>query len=324
MAAIRSVPPSGTYEEWFKILVKFITPPAETRTTSLEIIMDTYVEFSVKEVTRRKRGGEPRPRTVISALQQKMPQGDKWLSLLSNGENKTGLFHLFVNFLKIYENNVPIVINVGEYTWRIQDGVSPLHLFYCNNEEADSRIVLHASKSSGNVVIVANDTDILMLLIYSYSTCEISKEWVLKCDTNSYANIGTVCKYLGSTVSRNILEYHAITGWDTTSFFYIIGKTSPFKEVLKKSSWLGLIECLGKSKSLSNTDIENCMTFIQTVLYGRNINEACVETRINIYDNQRTKIPWHYFLISTLLLRLFFDLIISATSGFAALEKPYH
>ena len=119
---------------------------------------------------------------------------------------------MFVNFLKIYENNVPIVINVGEYTWRIEDGVSPLHLFYCNNEEADSRIVLHASKSSGNVVIVANDTDILMLLIYSYSTCEISKEWVLKCDTNSYANIGTVCKHLGSTVSRNILEYYAITG----------------------------------------------------------------------------------------------------------------
>ena len=212
MAVIRSVPPSGTYEEWFKTLVKFITPPAEIRTTSLEIIMDTYVEFSVKEVTRRKRGGEPRPRTVISALQQKMPQGDKWLSLLSNGENKTGLFHLFVNFLKIYEKNVPIVINVGEYTWRIEDGVSPLHLFYCNNEEADSRIVLHASKSSGNVVIVAKDTDILMLLIYSYSTCEISKEWVLKYDTNSYANIGTVCKYLGSTVSRNILQYHAITG----------------------------------------------------------------------------------------------------------------
>ena len=61
------------------------------------------------------------------------------------------------------------------------------------------------------------------------------------------------------------------------------------KEVLRKSSCLGLIECLGKNKSLSNTDIENCMTFIQTVLYGGNINEAFVETRTNIYDNQRTK-----------------------------------
>ena len=147
----------------------------------------------------------------------------------------------------------------------------------------------HASKSSGNVVIVAKDTDVLILLIYSYSTCVISKERVLKYDTNSYANIGTVCKYLGNTVSRNILQYHAITGCDTTSFFYRIEKISPFKEVLKKSSYLDLIECLGINKFLSNTDIDNCMTFIQTVLYGGNINEAYIETRINIYDNQRTK-----------------------------------
>ena len=53
MAAIRSVPPSGTYEEWFKRLVKFITPPAEARATSLEIVIDNYVEFNVKKGTRR-------------------------------------------------------------------------------------------------------------------------------------------------------------------------------------------------------------------------------------------------------------------------------
>ena len=46
---------------------------------------------------------------------------------------------------------------------------------------------------------------------------------------------------------------------------------------------------MGINKFLSNTDIDNCMTFIQTVLYGGNINEVYIETRINIYDNQRTK-----------------------------------
>ena len=73
------------------------------------------------------------------------------------------------------KKNVPIVINIGEYTWRIEDGVSPLHLFSCNHEEADSRMAPHASKSSRDVVIVAKDTDVLMLLIYSYSMCVISK-----------------------------------------------------------------------------------------------------------------------------------------------------
>ena len=40
-----------------------------------------------------------------------MPQRDKWL--LSNGQNKTGLIHLFVNFLKKYKRKVPIIINDG-------------------------------------------------------------------------------------------------------------------------------------------------------------------------------------------------------------------
>ena len=72
-----------------------------------------------------------------------MSQGDKWLSLLSNGEKKTDLIHLFVNFLKKYKlkyNYVPIIINDGDHTWRIEDGVSALKLFFSNHEEADSRI----------------------------------------------------------------------------------------------------------------------------------------------------------------------------------------
>ena len=75
---------------------------------------------------------------------------------------------------------------------RTGDEVSPLQLLSCNHGEADSSIALYTSKSSGNVAIEAKDTDILMLLINSYSTNVISKECVLKCDINSYANIGAI------------------------------------------------------------------------------------------------------------------------------------
>ena len=125
-------------------------------------------------------------------------------------------------------------------------GELKMEFLYYNCFPAVTKKLIVGSKSSVNVVIAAKDTDFLMLLIYSYSTCEISKEWVLKYERNSYANIGTICTYLGNTVSRNILQYHAITGCDTTSFFYKIGKINSFKEVLKKSSCLSLIKCLGK------------------------------------------------------------------------------
>ena len=85
-----------------------------------------------------------------------------------------------------------MVINDVEYAWRIEDGFSPLQLFPYYHEEADSRIVLDLSKSCRNIIIVEKDTDILLLLIYSYSMCAVSQVWVLKNDTHSYFDIGTI------------------------------------------------------------------------------------------------------------------------------------
>ena len=42
MAAVQSVKPKETYEAWFKMLIKFITPPNESAASSIDIIMDTY------------------------------------------------------------------------------------------------------------------------------------------------------------------------------------------------------------------------------------------------------------------------------------------
>ena len=77
-----------------------------------------------------------------------------------------------------------------------------------------------------SIVVVLKD-------IYNHSTRTISKECALKCNKNSYANIGTICKYLENTLSRNILHYYAIIGCDATLFFYMNGKINPLKEVLK-------------------------------------------------------------------------------------------
>ena len=64
-------------------------------------------------------------------------------------------------------------------------------------------------------------------------------------------------------------------------------KLAHWKKSLKKSNCLSLPECIGKNKSLSNTNIERCMTFTQTVIYGGNIIEDYVEVSISIYVNQK-------------------------------------
>ena len=109
---------------------------------------------------------------------------------------------------------------------------------------------------------------------------------MLKYDKNSYANVGTIWMYLGNT---GVLQYYVIIDWDATWFSCIRWKINPLKKVLKKSSCLGLIEFLGENKSLSNAEIEDFSTFIQTAPCSGTIYESCVITRIRMYDNHKTK-----------------------------------
>ena len=67
MAAFRSIKPKDTYEDWFVQLIKFLTPPANANGHSLDIIMDNYIESSVKEGTRQNRAGDPGSMTYITS-----------------------------------------------------------------------------------------------------------------------------------------------------------------------------------------------------------------------------------------------------------------
>ena len=98
---------------------------------------------------------------------------EKWLELLSDGENKTDPIHLFV-FLKKYEKKVLIIHNDGEHTLKIVGGASSLQLFSCNHK-ANNRITMHASKSRANIGVVLKNAGIFVLPIYSHSACAIFK-----------------------------------------------------------------------------------------------------------------------------------------------------
>ena len=59
--------------------------------------------------------------------------------------------------------------------------------------------------------------------------------------------------------------------------------------MLKNTNVLKLISCLGKFASLSEEILGNCQLFIQTILYTGTPNESYVETRVRLYQNQKTK-----------------------------------
>ena len=85
------------------------------------------MRLSVEEGTRQI------PEQFVSGLHPKKTQSEKWLELLSDGENKTDPFHLFV-FLKKYEKKVLVIHNDGEHTLKIEGGASSLQVFSCNHK----------------------------------------------------------------------------------------------------------------------------------------------------------------------------------------------
>ena len=87
--------------------------------------------------------------------------------------------------------SLPVSINDGKYTSNINGG-EVAHTFELNHEEADTRMVLHATLSSEGVVVAA-DTDVLLL----YSKYMVKRRWVLRYENEKCADTETVSSCLG-------------------------------------------------------------------------------------------------------------------------------
>ena len=222
--------PKTTYGEWISCLIKFITPSSSIDQCPklVGMVNDTYLDCSTKSGTRKKRG-EDFQKTFVTGFEQHMTSGTKWQQFLRNSENKKQLLGLISKYVLADKGNeikVPFIITVGDENYKLKRTGEVESKTNCNHEEADSRIVLLALEANSDVVIVAKDTDILILLVWAYTKHNIDHTWYFKYGNEKYANIGTICAYFGEEICLSLPGFHAITGSDTTSYFYRIGKVS--------------------------------------------------------------------------------------------------
>ena len=102
--------------------------------------------------------------------------------------------------------------------------------------DADLLIVQKAMESAStmNTVLIGDDTDLLILLIYpaSLESCSLFFKPEPKRNTKNFHiwNIQAVKEHLGPEVCTHILFLHAILGCDTTSQLYSIGKGKSLKK----------------------------------------------------------------------------------------------
>jgi hypothetical protein len=116
---------------------------------------------------------------------------------------------------------------------------------FSNHKEADTRMLLHAIHADtrfsdmnvkGRIIIKSPDTAVLLLCILFFPSMRNTKELWFKTGTvtrtkdgRRYLPVHDACHIQGPLVCKLLPAVHALTGCDTTSSFFGIGKKTVLK-----------------------------------------------------------------------------------------------
>ena len=126
-------------------------------------------------------------------------------------------------------------------------------------------------------------------MIYAFSKHRPSSEWYMKISDKRFIKISTIVNYLGLSISLVLPQYHVITGCDTTSYFYGIGKIKPLKKLMQAESKVSYITRLGERSDISASLIRDTVNFIKEICYNGSEIESPVDVRVKIYKSMKTK-----------------------------------
>lgn len=259
--------------------------------TSVTLVFDRYdMPLSIKQMERERRtGGETAPSYVING-QRTVPNYRKFLK---NATNKSEL----TDFLCIYlsehvqsqlRENESVTL-AGGFTDGLlvilvdQRGVREVPELFSTHEEADTRLLLHAihlARSHSRVIVRCDDTDVLVLLIYycGEGMFESTKVYMNAGHCTKTTNrqrfipVNNITDKIGQDVSRCLPASHAISGCDTTSSFFKIGKRTAYSKLMQNIGHLASLSRLGQTSDTSN--VISTATQYALSLYGSK-NKSC-------------------------------------------------
>ncbi|WAR03769.1 hypothetical protein MAR_010327 [Mya arenaria] len=177
------------------------------------VVFDGYEGTSTKDMTHQRRAGGRTGATVT--FDEDMPVTMKKEEFLANSTNK----QQFINMLSghLQKNTCQTFHAPGD---------------------ADLLIVQEAveSATTRNTVLIGDDTDLLILLIYhtNLDTHDLLFKPEPKKSTKNPRvwNIKVLKQQLGPSLCTHMLFMHAILGCDTTSRLYGIGKGAAIKKII--------------------------------------------------------------------------------------------
>ena len=141
--------------------------------------------------------------------------------------------------------------------------------------------------SAGKVVtVVANDTDILVLLIFHLKP-SMADVFLLSSPTGKsrkrkLVRIRDIQQHIGDVAVQQLPVLHAISGCDTTSALYGHGNISAYKKIVSKSDSAEPIDIMN-SDCVTQDDVAKAGSKLLVMLYNGKVNDKLDSLRHSAY-----------------------------------------
>jgi len=226
-------PANGTVEDYLKNFLKSLM--FHLRNSDVYLIFDRYNHNSTKNMTRSSRAGTNVSRKHQLSLQTQLPTQKVVLAVPHNKKQLIGLLCQYL--VDHVSSNINKLVITGESPVPVQlceDTVIDREDLRTTHEEADTIIVQQmvkvAGRGSRSIKVVCDDTDVFILMLYFYNTEDLT------CDVSMESPIAgrRVIDIKATAIQHKELTSqlpaaHALTGCDTVSFIFGIGKVTAVK-----------------------------------------------------------------------------------------------
>ena len=163
------------------------------------------------------------------------------------------------------------------------------HIVHVAGNDADTLIVQNSLEFARNdmpVVTVANDTDILILLLYHFEheMAEIYMRLDTRAGCTSTVSIRCLREEIGDIVAKQLLVIHALGGCDTTSALFGHSKVTIYRKISKNYAASSLCSVMGNT-SANHTEVQIAGMQLFRIIYGFKCDESLNHYRYSSYMN---------------------------------------
>ena len=215
-----------------------------TESSRIDVVFNVYLDESVKNAERVNRGSDSGILFSNIVAGHKVKQ---WRRLLSSSKSKSNLIKFLAQdwqkqSLRAKLLNKVMYVTCESKCFRVtEDTWSEVESLYSTQEEADTRMLLHAKhaeEESTAIIIASQDTDVfIMSLSFAH---EFACQLYVKSGTQTREKIVDVHKVaaaVGYNMCCALPGLHSFTGSDSVSAFGGKGKISAFKLMQKNRKY---------------------------------------------------------------------------------------